>query len=89
MKPNGSIRNSPVLLGVKEVAQMTCMSERGIRELISRGILPVVHVGRRTLVRPADLEALATLSRSADDVEAADDDDEDVCGCPVSEVTDE
>lgn len=46
------------LLDVKEAATMLHVSVRYVRVLLARGDLPVVRLGRRTLVRRADLEAV-------------------------------
>jgi excisionase family DNA binding protein len=46
------------LLDVNEAATMLHISVRYVRALLSRGDLPVVRLGRRTLVRRADLEAV-------------------------------
>ena len=46
------------LLDVNEAATMLHISARYVRKLLSRGDLPVVRLGRRTLVRRADLEAV-------------------------------
>jgi excisionase family DNA binding protein len=43
---------------VKEAATMLHLSVRYIRVLLARGDLPVVRLGRRTLVRRADLDAV-------------------------------
>jgi len=46
------------LLDVNEAATMLHISVRYVRKLLARGDLPVVRLGRRTLVRRADLEAV-------------------------------
>lgn len=46
------------LLDVNEAATMLHVSVRYVRALLARGQLPVVKLGRRTLVRRADLEAV-------------------------------
>jgi len=46
------------LLDVNETATMLHISVRYVRALLARGDLPVVRLGRRTLVRRADLEAV-------------------------------
>lgn len=46
------------LMDVEEAAHMLCVSVRFIRILLTRGDLPVVRLGRRTLVRRADVDAL-------------------------------
>ncbi len=45
-------------MDVEEAAHMLCVSVRFIRILLTRGDLPVVRLGRRTLVRRADVDAL-------------------------------
>jgi excisionase family DNA binding protein len=44
------------LLTVPEVATLLRVSIRHVRLLIGSGHIPVVHLGRRTLVDPASLE---------------------------------
>ena len=46
------------LLDVNEAAMMLHVSVRYVRSLLGRGKLPVVRLGRRTLVRRADVEAI-------------------------------
>jgi len=46
------------LLDVNEAAAMLHISVRYVRALLARGAIPVVRLGRRTLVRRADLEAI-------------------------------
>jgi excisionase family DNA binding protein len=46
------------LMDVDEAAHMLCVSVRFVRILLTRGDLPVVRLGRRTLVRRADVDAL-------------------------------
>jgi excisionase family DNA binding protein len=46
------------LLDVNETAETLHISVRYVRALLARGDLPVVRLGRRTLVRRADLEAV-------------------------------
>ena len=46
----------PLLLTVAEVAEILRTSEKGIYDMAERGKLPgAVHIGRRLLVRRADL----------------------------------
>jgi hypothetical protein len=59
MRQNSSNINAPVLLDVPEVARLLCLSERSIRTLIRRKVLIPVRIGRRTLIRPCDVQALA------------------------------
>lgn len=51
-------------LSVTDTATVCGLSERTIRDLISRGDFPVLRVGRRVLVVKSQLEAW--LARSAD-----------------------
>jgi excisionase family DNA binding protein len=46
------------LLDVNEAASMLHVSARYVRALLARGQLPVVRLGRRTLIRRTDLEAI-------------------------------
>lgn len=46
----------PKLLNVGEVADILGVSVQTIYSWVSRGRLPVVKVGRRTLFHPAELE---------------------------------
>lgn len=48
------------LLTVPEAAEMLRVSERTVRTLVAARILPVVRIGRRTLVAPESLQAFAT-----------------------------
>lgn len=59
MHSNDSVRPAlPLLIAVDEVACALCVSTRYVRSLIRRGAIPVVRLGRRTLVRRADVEAI-------------------------------
>jgi excisionase family DNA binding protein len=56
------------LLDVQETADTLHISVRFVRLLLSRGDLPVVRLGRRTLVRRSDVEkviAQGGLERAA------------------------
>jgi excisionase family DNA binding protein len=44
-----------LLVGVKESARLLGISPRTLHRVMSAGILPRVHVGRRTLLRASDL----------------------------------
>ena len=50
--------NPRPLLSVPETAAMLCVSPRYIRVLLARGAIPVVRLGRRTLVRRTDVEEI-------------------------------
>ncbi|MGA7741807.1 MAG: helix-turn-helix domain-containing protein [Polyangia bacterium] len=52
--------DQPLLLSVTAAAPMLAVSTRYLRVLISSGALPVVRLGRRTLVRRADLLAIVS-----------------------------
>jgi excisionase family DNA binding protein len=56
----------PLLLDVAETARLLNVSVRFVRILGARGSLPLVRLGRRTLVRRADLDALVARGRLAD-----------------------
>jgi excisionase family DNA binding protein len=51
-------QNVRPLLDVNEAATMLHISVRYVRALLGRGSIPVVRLGRRTLIRRADVEAL-------------------------------
>lgn len=46
------------LLDVNETAETLHVSVRYVRALLTSGDLPVVRLGRRTLVRRSDIEAI-------------------------------
>lgn len=48
----------PLLVTVNEVASTLRVSTRYVRSLIRREAIPVVRLGRRTLVRRVDLEEI-------------------------------
>lgn len=48
---------TPTLLGVSEIAEYFSISERAVRDLISRRQLPVIKIGQRIRVRQTDLDA--------------------------------
>jgi excisionase family DNA binding protein len=48
----------PLLVTVDEVARSLRVSTRYVRSLLRRGAIPVVRLGRRTLVRRADMDAI-------------------------------
>lgn len=54
---NGGRTAERMTLNVTEAAVACGISERTLRQLISRGDVPVVRVGRRVLVIPSDLKA--------------------------------
>ena len=54
-----------LLYGAEDVARMTSLSLRKVRELIAAGTLASVKIGRRRLVRRADIEALASGASDA------------------------
>lgn len=54
------------LMQVPEAADMLCVSPRYVRVLQQRGDLPVVRLGRRTLVRRTDVDAIVARGGLAD-----------------------
>jgi excisionase family DNA binding protein len=59
-------RSARPLMDVAEAADMLCVSKRYIRVLQQRDDLPVVRLGRRTLVRRADVDAIVARGGLAD-----------------------
>jgi hypothetical protein len=53
-----------VLVGAPAAAASLGVSPRSLRRLAATGAVPQVHVGRRVLYRPADLERFATERRA-------------------------
>ena len=53
-----AFRANRPLLDVRETAEMLHVSVRYVRTLVARGVLPVVRLGRRTLVRRTDIEKI-------------------------------
>lgn len=47
-----------VLISVPDAASMLSLSRRGVEILIGSGELPSVKIGRRRLIRRADIDAL-------------------------------
>lgn len=45
----------PLLVGKKEAADMLAVSVKTLEKVISRGGIPVIKIGARTLIRYADL----------------------------------
>lgn len=58
---NSATTTQPLLLDVGETARLLNVSERYVRLLYARGDLPLVRLGRRTLVRRADVENIVAL----------------------------
>lgn len=57
---------TPALLGVSEIAAYLSVSDRAVRDLVSRRQIPVIKIGQRIRVRQADLDAyLAANTREA------------------------
>jgi excisionase family DNA binding protein len=52
-----SERQERGLMTVLEVAIYTRLSESAVRKRVAAGTIPVVRIGRRTLFRPADIDA--------------------------------
>lgn len=63
---NGAAALSPLLYRIPQVAQLLALGRSTVYELIQRGDLPVVRVGRAVRVRAADLnEWVRTQEASA------------------------
>jgi excisionase family DNA binding protein len=59
MHTNDSAGNATrLLVTVQEAAELLHVSVRYVRSLMARGKIPVVRLGRRTLIRRSDLDAL-------------------------------
>jgi excisionase family DNA binding protein len=56
--------DAPLLLDQQQVAALLNISERTVRNLIHTKQLPVIHIGRRCLVRRSSIETLL-LKREA------------------------
>lgn len=54
--------DTPPLLGVPEIAAYLSISERAVRDLVSRRQLPVIKIGKRIRVRPDELDAYLTAN---------------------------
>lgn len=54
----------PILVGVVEAARVLGISERGLRGMIADGKLDSVRMGRRRLLRVADLRMFAQARRT-------------------------
>lgn len=52
--------STSLLLKKKEAAALLHVSEWKVEQLISKGLLPVVPVGSRDLIRPEDVQAYVT-----------------------------
>src|SRR4051812_23601002 len=63
--PDPETATSPLdpLMSIDEVAAVLRISERGVYRLISRGELPSVKVGNRTLIEPAALRSFIANQR--------------------------
>jgi excisionase family DNA binding protein len=59
-----------LLVDVDKAAEMLSVSVRYIRALLTRGGLPVVRLGRRTLIRCSDIEAMVARGALADEARA-------------------
>lgn len=55
----------PLAVAVREAAKRLSVGKSTVWLLIARGELPVVRIGRRTLIRTVDLEAFAASRVSA------------------------
>jgi excisionase family DNA binding protein len=56
--------DAPLLLDQHQVALLLNISERTVRSLIHTKQLPVIHIGRRCLIRRSSIDALL-LKREA------------------------
>jgi excisionase family DNA binding protein len=56
--------DSPLLLDQQQVAALLNVSERTVRNLIHTKQLPVIHIGRRCLIRRSSIDSLL-LKREA------------------------
>jgi excisionase family DNA binding protein len=56
--------DAPLLLTQQQVARLLNISERSVRSLIHNKQLPVIHIGRRCLVRRSSIDTLL-LKREA------------------------
>lgn len=59
----GSPTVRPRLLGIHEAASLLSISSWTLREMIWRGDLPEVRIGRRVLIDTRDLDALVERSK--------------------------
>jgi len=55
------------LLSVSDVAQELKLSQPTVRQLLSKGGLPFIRIGRRILLRREDLETFVKSRREAAD----------------------
>ncbi len=51
------------LLSVSDAAELLALSPQSVRRAIRRGELPMVMIGRRVLIRRADLESFIQARR--------------------------
>ncbi|MFZ0520347.1 MAG: helix-turn-helix domain-containing protein [Candidatus Acidiferrales bacterium] len=56
--------DAPLLLDQQQVAALLNISERSVRNLIHTKQLPVIHIGRRCLIRRSSIDTLL-LKREA------------------------
>jgi excisionase family DNA binding protein len=59
-----STTSTPAMVSVSEAAGRLGLGKTKLNELIASGELPSVVVGKRRLLRPADLEAFAARCRN-------------------------
>jgi len=50
--------DAPLLLDQQQVAELLNISERSVRNLIHTKQLPVIHIGRRCLIRRTSIDTL-------------------------------
>jgi excisionase family DNA binding protein len=55
--PAAAPKAPPLYIDLDEAARLLCVSRRTVERLIADGDLPHVKIGRRTLVRAAELSA--------------------------------
>ena len=63
-KPSKWMPDAPLLLDQQQVAALLNVSERTVRNLIHTKQLPVIHIGRRCLIRRSSIDSLL-LKREA------------------------
>jgi excisionase family DNA binding protein len=62
--PTGVRPGEPLLVTVREAARLLALGRSTVYELIARGQLPTVHIGRSVRIRVADLETLVAQKGS-------------------------
>jgi excisionase family DNA binding protein len=54
---------APAAFSISDAAQYLGIGRTKLYEYINAGVLPVVHFGKRTLIRRVDLDALLTANQ--------------------------